>query len=266
MSDFDTHFEGIYGARWAPLKEALLKPSSKVSRSCFGGFAEYFLDAASVTVAEQLPLAAGDRVLDMCAAPGGKALVLLENLARVGGELLANELSLARRKRLEEVLRSHVPQEFRHLAKVTGWDGSLVGVKTPGKYDKILLDAPCSSERHLLEQDSSMKEWKISRTKQLGQRQYSMICSAMLALKPGGVLVYSTCSISPLENDAVLERLLDRKGDQISTDPSLGVALRLPMNGTAELNFEETKHGFQIFPDLNQGQGPLYFARLVKNA
>ena len=253
MNAFEEFYSSIYGARWPVLKSALLLPPDRVERSCFHGFAKYVMDQASIRAAEALNVQAGDEVLDLCAAPGGKALILLEALKN-RGSLIANELSFARRKRLEEVMRMHVPSESREHFKITGFDGNQFGLKRAECFDRVLLDAPCSSERHLLADDAEMKDWKISRTKQLAQRQYSLICSAMLALRKGGVLVYSTCSISPLENDGVIERLLERKGDQIRVDESdalLG-------------NLEKTRFGYQIFPDRAGGAGPIYVSRLVK--
>ena len=182
-------------------------------------------------------------------------MVILDALVNSGwkGEFIANELSYARRKRLEEVVRTHVPDASRSQIRVKGWDASQIGIRAKETYSRVILDAPCSSERHLLEQDPTMQEWKISRTKQLAQRQYALICSAVLALKPGGVLLYSTCSLSDFENDGVVERLLDRKGDQIQLDP------------TFQPGFEKTKFGFYILPDRVEGQGPLYFCRLLKS-
>ena len=195
----------------------------------------------------------GDRVLDLCAAPGGKSLILLEAL-QGRGELTANELSFARRKRLEEVIRSHSPPEAQKFARVTGYDGNQFGLKRASHFDRVLLDAPCSSERHMLEDDAEMKNWKESRTSQLAKRQYSLLCSAILSTQPGGTIVYSTCSISPLENDAVVARVLDRKGDQVELDAE-----------TSDLNdLEKTQYGFMILPDRAQGAGPMYIARLIK--
>ncbi len=255
MSAFDIFYEKIYGERWPRLKAALLAPSPKVMRSCFSGYAEYGMDEASIRAAEALRVQPGDRVLDLCAAPGGKALILAEKL-QGKGSLVANELSSARRLRLKTVVEQHVPEDQRALVLVTGFDGNQFGLKKPSEFDRVLLDAPCSSEQHLLGDDPEQKDWKESRTKQLAQRQYSLICSALLTLKPGGTLVYSTCSISPLENDGVIERLLDRKGDQIAIDPELGDLEAL----------ERTRFGFQIFPDQFSGKGPIFMARLRKLA
>ncbi|MBU6155131.1 MAG: RsmB/NOP family class I SAM-dependent RNA methyltransferase [Bdellovibrionales bacterium] len=222
-----------------------------MERDCFEGFARYTLDPASVRAALALKVQAYDRVLDLCAAPGGKTLVLLEGLQGCGS-LVANELSSDRRRRLKEVIASHVPENLQSLVTVTGFDGNQFGLKKKASFDRVLLDAPCSSERHLMEEDETVPEWKESRTRQLAMRQYSLLCSAALSLKKGGTLVYSTCSISPLENDGVIERLLKKKGDQVELDPD-----------TSDLSdLEATRYGFQIFPDRAKGSGPIYIARL----
>jgi 16S rRNA C967 or C1407 C5-methylase (RsmB/RsmF family) len=249
---FESHFAEVYGERWTSLRAALLLPHEKKARSCFGGFSEYVLDEASILAAQALGVRGSDLVLDMCSAPGGKGLILLEALTT--GSIILNEVSANRRRRLDEVVRTHVPPAYLPKAQVTGYDANQFGLKRENKFDRVLLDAPCSSERHLLEQDSEMKEWKVSRTKQLAQRQYSLLCSALLALKPGGTLIYSTCSISPLENDGVVERLLERKKGTVEVDPE-----------TSDLDdLEKTRFGFQVFPDRAQGMGPIYFSRLRK--
>jgi 16S rRNA C967 or C1407 C5-methylase (RsmB/RsmF family) len=211
------------------------------------------MDSASIRAAQALKVRPGDRLLDLCAAPGGKTLILAEALEGKGS-LTANELSMARRRRLKDVVESHVPESHRSLIVITGFDGNQFGLKKKSEFDRILLDAPCSSEAHLLEADPLMKDWRESRTKQLAMRQYSLLCSAILALKEGGTLVYSTCSISPLENDGVIERVLKRKSDEVMLDP----------DGSDLSDLEPTRYGYQIFPDRHGGVGPIYLSRLVK--
>jgi 16S rRNA C967 or C1407 C5-methylase (RsmB/RsmF family) len=249
---FETHFKGVYGPRWPQLRQSLLSDEVKVSRPCFGGYAHYYLDTASVVAAQALEVKPGDQVLDLCAAPGGKSLILAEMLEGKG-LLVANEYSRERRFRLMNVVQEHVPEQYRSLIQITGYDGNQFGLKKANSFDRVLLDAPCSSERHLLQADSEMKDWKESRTKQLSMRQYSLLCSGVLSLKPGGTLVYSTCSISPLENDEVIKKLLKKKGDSVVLDlpPSIAVG-------------ERTELGFQIFPDIASGAGPIYFSRIKK--
>jgi 16S rRNA C967 or C1407 C5-methylase (RsmB/RsmF family) len=79
-----------------------------------------------------------------------------------------------------------------------------------------------------------------------------MAASALLAVKPGGLVVYSTCALSPLENDAVMERLFKKKADMLELLPA-----RAPWG-------ESTERGWQIWPDQAEGRGPIYFARFRK--
>jgi 16S rRNA C967 or C1407 C5-methylase (RsmB/RsmF family) len=258
MSLFDLYFKSIYQDRWPLLQSSLLAEELKTSRSCFEGHASYYMDSASILAAAALGVQPGDQVLDLCAAPGGKTLVLAEKLAGKG-LIIANELSRDRRMRLLKVIEEHVPEKFHSLIQVTGYDGNQFGLKKANQFDRVLLDAPCSSERHLLHEDPSMKDWKESRTKQLAMRQYSLLCSALLSVKPGGVVVYSTCSISPLENDGVVERLLKKKEGTVELDWLVQEDEASKVSG-----IEKTSCGFQIFPDRASGAGPIYFSRLKK--
>ncbi|MBX7148833.1 RsmB/NOP family class I SAM-dependent RNA methyltransferase [bacterium] len=251
--DFDEFYKHYWGARWPALKEALLKEPLKIERpNAFKGMeAVYIMDKASVFPAMALDVQASDQVLDMCAAPGGKSLILAEALGE-GGHLIANEFSRARRDRLTQVIRDYVPENIRkERISVTGRDGSLIGVKEKEKYDRILLDAPCSGERHLLHDEGELKKWSPKRTKQLAQKQYALLCSALLALKSGGRLVYSTCALSPLENDAVVSRVLEKGKIKISI-----------IRNTHEIG-DATEHGWQILPDTT-GFGPIYFCVVEK--
>ena len=253
MNAFQEFYSKTYPDRWKELERALLRESEKSVRDCFGGHANYVMDQASIRAGLALGVRPGDLVLDLCAAPGGKSLILAEALEG-RGSLTANELSSQRRRRLKEVISTHVPGNLQSLILVTGFDGNQFGLRKKESYDRVLLDAPCSSERHQMEADPSMTEWKESRSRQLAQRQYSLICSALLSLKPGGTLLYSTCSISPFENDGVIERLLTRKGDQVRLDPETGDLTDL----------EKSPFGFRIFPDRSGGSGPIFLSRLLR--
>ena len=110
---FDDYFLAIYQSRWHELKMALLRDEEKVYRDCFKGFAQYYMDFASIRAANALKPQPGDQVLDMCAAPGGKALILTEML-QGQGSLVANELSRDRKMRMIKVFDEHVPLELRN--------------------------------------------------------------------------------------------------------------------------------------------------------
>jgi 16S rRNA C967 or C1407 C5-methylase (RsmB/RsmF family) len=242
------HFAQIYGSRWPELYAALQSDSRHVAYNPFNLPKPYFLDEASIVAAQALPVEQGYRVLDMCAAPGGKALVLASALET--GSLVANERSAARRSRLKRVIEEHLPDSLKKLVTITGYDAARIGMFQPNAYDAILLDAPCSSERHLLKSPELLKDWTARRSGFLAVRQYAMLVSAMLAAKPGGYILYATCSLSPTENDDVIRRILIKKKDKIKSinaQPSLG---------------EATEFGKIILPDTAAGAGPLYFALL----
>ncbi|WP_413569673.1 RsmB/NOP family class I SAM-dependent RNA methyltransferase [Bdellovibrio sp. HCB117] len=291
MQSFFDHFKKIYGERWPALYEALVKGEQQVARKNnlslvddlstkkWSSFAEkpelpgcywipsgqhvqpernadelldiYIMDPASVMVARALDVQSGDRVLDMCAAPGGKSLVLIESL-KEEGEIFCNDLSPERRERLKKVIQQYVPRHVRDRVWVTGKDGVQFGLKEPESFDRILLDAPCSGERHILENKAAQDEWSPRRTEHLASRQYSLLAAALLAVKSGGRIVYSTCSISPAENDEVIRKLLKKKKDAVRlVEASLGVG------------GERTEFGVVYLPD-QCGFGPLYFSIIEK--
>ena len=266
----------MHGERWPALLEALKAPEfqwarwnhfslqapaedyfipqerSEIPRDPEGLLQFYIMDPGSFHAAKALDVQSGDQVLDMCAAPGGKTLILAEAL-RNAGELLANEISEARRERLKKVIQQYVPRQVRDRIWVTGKDGGKFALTHKEKFDRILIDAPCSGERHLFETAKELQEWKPSRSEKLAQRQYALLTAALLAVRPGGRIVYSTCSISNLENDLVIEKLLKKKEGQFQV-----LATELPMPGA-----EKTKFGIQMWPDRCQA-GPIYYSVLEK--
>ncbi|HTL12347.1 MAG TPA: SAM-dependent methyltransferase [Bdellovibrionota bacterium] len=277
---FEDFYAGVFGDRWPALRRALNQRERQVLRPAFSADASggevpwlpgalwftperaemtltrnpaglltyYVMDPTSVLAARALDARPGERVLDLCAAPGGKTLVLLETGARV----VANEPSRARRDRLTQVIRQYATPEARTRVEVKGRDGERYGMAEPGAFDAVLVDAPCSGERHLLSHEDELAEWSEARSRRLAARQYALLASALLCLKPGGRLVYSTCALSPLENDAVVERLLSKKKDKVRVESD-----STPPSPWAE----RTEHGWIHLPDRG-GCGPLYFARL----
>lgn len=285
---FHTFYQNQHAGRWTGLCDALMQPSVRCARwNAFAGqltgersndstlmdglpgchrldeeasYEErqeglqcyYRMDPASLLPAQALEVQSGDRVLDMCAAPGGKSLILAEGLSEQG-HLTANEWSRARKEKLRSVLNAYLPDEMMSRIRISGHDASKWGLYEPDTYDRILLDAPCSSERHVLHQPAELEKWKPSRSKLLAQRQYALLCSALLACKPGGRVVYSTCSVSSLENDENIRKLIKKKGDtfQCLTDFARAIG-------------EKTEFGWQILPDKYPGWGPMYWVALEK--
>lgn len=270
-------FEAFYGelfeGRWPDLKTALLADPSRVALET-GLIQPYYLDAASLLVALALDVRPGQEALDLCAAPGGKTLVAALCLDG-NGSLTANERSASRRGRLHRVISQHLGPRLGSVVRVTGHDASRWALYEPESYDRVIADVPCSSERHLMHSASDMAKWSPSRTRNLSQGAYAIACAAIDALKPGGRLVYSTCALSPRENDDVVERVLARGSGRRSGAPRCMKAetrVASILEGAAiseagalqSLQAEATEFGANILPDRNNGAGPMYFAVLTK--
>ncbi|NWR62758.1 NSUN4 methyltransferase, partial [Bucorvus abyssinicus] len=165
----------------------------------------YLMDAASLLPVLALDVQPGDFVLDLCAAPGGKTLALLQT--GVCGHLAANDISISRTKRLYQILHSYVPKEIRETVRVTSRDGSDWEQWQGGAFHKVLVDVPCTTDRHsVLEQDNNIFHKRRTKERQmLPMLQLQLLMSGILATKPGGKVVYATCSLSPLQNEYVIE-------------------------------------------------------------
>lgn len=258
---FECYYRNLYGERW---EDDSLRPGDRpaglrqslVEEAAPAAFAEglrepYFLDAASVLAARSLRVPAGGTVLDACAAPGGKSLVIAAALPE-GTRLLANELSAERRRRLAAVLDRYLPEEKRARVTVSGFDAAAQGGRKSegGRFAAILLDAPCSSERHVIADPLALGRWTPARPRFLARRQWALLSSAFFLLKPGGSLVYVTCALSEEENDGVAGRLLEKPGARLDPpDFAEGEAVRF---------------GRIILPDRCGGMGPMYVARFYK--
>ena len=237
------------------LQGFILKPSQKVvpQDTVLGVLDFYVMDPASAVVAQNLDVQEGHRVLDMCAAPGGKTLVLFEKLKAIG-DLIANDSSEPRRERMKKVVQAYIPRLARERLFIHGKDGALFGVREPETFDRVLVDAPCSGERHLLTSAEGQKEWTANRSESLAYRQFSLLSGAFLAVKVGGSFVYSTCALSPTENDDVVAKLLERRKENLVLEEVKDFGLP---------GAEKTKFGLIFMPD-RCGFGPLYMSRIKK--
>ncbi|WP_427017279.1 RsmB/NOP family class I SAM-dependent RNA methyltransferase [Pseudarthrobacter sp. P1] len=146
----------------------------------------------------------GERWLDLCAGPGGKAALLAALAAESGATLLANEPAPHRAKLVSQALAA-VPREAWTVR--TG-DGREVGTESPETFDRVLVDAPCTGLGALRRRPESRWRRKLSDVSELGPLQRELLESAIAAVKPGGVVAYVTCSPHPAETTAVVEDLL----------------------------------------------------------
>lgn len=251
LDRFDEYYSSLYKERWPRLKEALLKKSEeKVVPP--GLKNPYYMDRSSLLTASLLPVTPSSTVLDMCAAPGGKSLVLALKMEGKG-LLVSNDRSPERRRRMKEVFSSSLPEESVEI-KITGYNAESWGVYEKEVYDYILLDAPCSSERHVLGSEKYLSQWSPSRPKRLQISQYAMLSSALIALKAGGHILYSTCSINSGENEEVIRKLVSRHPDEVETVD-------------VELEYSEKRdYGRIILPDSASGLGPMYCCLIRKRS
>ncbi len=157
----------------------------------------------------------GETVLDLAAAPGGKTLqmaALMENR----GQISAVEPVKGRFFKLKANVERHGATVVRCYMK----DGRAVGAKVAGRFDRVLLDAPCSSEARFRTADpATWAHWSLKKVKESARKQRRLLLSAVQALRPGGTLLYCTCSFSPEENELALDGLLRRHGEALEVEP-----------------------------------------------
>ena len=276
---FNSYYKEIFGERWEVLKEALLKESVPVSYNLSrikgeedGELRTYYLDAASILAAFSLPLKGAEEILDLCAAPGGKTLVI-SSLMDEDSKLTSNERSAERKHRLSKVVEEHIPSRIKENITVTCSDGAVWCKTKSNCFDRILLDAPCSSERQVLQDEKYLAQWSPARIKTLSMEQWALLSSAYRMLKDNGILLYSTCALAPKENDEVIERLFKKfdncvnlsfeseKYQNLKNDEA---KLQLFTDNVSLPDFERTKYGYQILPDKQNGAGPIYFSIIMK--
>ncbi|KAH0618654.1 hypothetical protein JD844_018051 [Phrynosoma platyrhinos] len=223
----------------------------------------YLLDAASVLPVLALNVQPGDLVLDLCAAPGGKTLALLQT--GCCRELAANDLSTSRTHRLHEVFHRYLPQELQKVVRITSWDGRKWGELETSTFDRVLVDVPCTNDRHSLmeENNNIFMRMRKGERQMLPRLQLELLVAGILAAKPGGEVVYSTCSLSQLQNEYVVERAVELLAIQYDIEiqvEDLSYFRRL-FQSTFSF-YPDCRVGELILPHLTANFGPMYFCRL----
>ncbi len=264
---FDQYYKNIYKNRWERLKKALLSENIYAEWKA-GGKDSYFLDTGSVLAATILPLKGSKEILDLCAAPGGKS-VILASLMDADAHLTSNERSVNRFQRLKQTCENCLPVEKIKNISLKCSDGAKWCRSKHEIFDSILLDVPCSSERHVLKNAVYLDKWYESRVKNIAFEQWSLLSSAYRMLKPEGFLLYSTCALNPTENDGNIEKLLKKFTNVNVVLQSdywknlIDITYKRFCN--AELpEVEITKYGCIVLPDAQELAGPLYFSLVKK--
>ncbi|MEM1946713.1 MAG: RsmB/NOP family class I SAM-dependent RNA methyltransferase [Candidatus Caldarchaeum sp.] len=220
----------------------------------------YIQGPVSMLVSELLDVRPGERVLDLCAAPGSKSTHIGQSLAG-RGVLVANDVSRTRIK----ALTSNLQRCGVLNCVVTLADGRYLGFKMPDYFDRVLVDAPCSSLGVAAKDWSILKKWSSKLSERMGRLQKSLLFSGFRALKPGGQLVYATCTYHPLENEAVVSALLDEFENAALVDIQVnGLSFSRGVECWRRLSFrDEVKKAIRIYPFQSGAEG-FFIAKVVK--
>lgn len=202
----------------------------------------YLQEPSAMTPADRLDPQPGDYVLDLCAAPGGKATELGARL-KGQGILLANDISNSRAKALLKNL------ELMGIsnAYVTSEDPERLLKEFPEFFDKVLIDAPCSGEGMFRKDPKMISFWESQGPEYYAPIQRTLVLQAADMLRPGGKMLYSTCTFSRLENEGTIQYLLDQR-------PEMKLVSCEPYEG-----FSPGRDGLEscvrIFPHKMKGEG-----------
>jgi 16S rRNA (cytosine1407-C5)-methyltransferase len=181
----------------------------------------YIQNLSSMMVSLVLDPHPGESVLDLCAAPGGKTLHLA-TMMQNQGQLAAVEAIKQRRYKLRDNIRRHGAS----MVKTYLADGRTIGGKTVERFDRVLLDAPCSAEaRFRAGEAKTWAYWSERKIREQARKQKGLLKSAARAAKVGGTIVYGTCSFAPEENELAVEYVLDLFPDCLELLP-----LELPVS------------------------------------
>lgn len=211
----------------------------------------YLQEPSAMTPASRLPIHPGDRVLDLCAAPGGKATELGARLEGKG-LLAANDLSSSRAKGLLKNLELF---GIGNVLVLSEEPGSLVP-RFREYFDKILIDAPCSGEGMFRKDRKMVKAWEEHGPEYFCKIQKGIIQQAAQMLRPGGLMLYSTCTFDQRENEEVVACLLEHF-------PDFEILPMEPYQGFSPGIGGDFRDTVRIFPHKMQGEGH-YLALLRK--
>ena len=164
----------------------------------------YLQEASAMAPVALLDPKPGERVCDLCAAPGGKTTQIA---GRMMGEgfLLCNEINPKRSK----ILSRNIERMAVANALVTNEHPATLAQRFPGHFDKVLIDAPCSGEGMFRKEEAAVTDWSVETVQMCARRQAEILDSGARLVRPGGRLVYSTCTFAPEEDELAVARFLE---------------------------------------------------------
>ncbi|QWU18079.1 NOL1/NOP2/sun family putative RNA methylase [Paenibacillus sophorae] len=210
----------------------------------------YIQEPSAMAPVELLGVLPGDRVLDLCAAPGGKSTQIAAKL-QGQGMLISNDLHPERTKALAKNLELCGARN----AVVLNESPERIAAAFPGFFDRILIDAPCSGEGMFRKDEDMVRQWDENTPTKYAGMQREILQAAALALRPGGTLVYSTCTFSPEENEGSIAEFL-------AGHPQFSV---VPAGGTGSFapGLEPLPGTARLWPHKVKGEG--HFIAVLRN-
>ena len=229
----------------------------------FGSMVEHRLglvfpqEAVSMIPPVLMEIEPKQKILDLCSAPGAKATQIAQYMENEGC-LVANDLNP---KRLN-ILISNLQRCGVLVARVTKMDGRRFS-RYEERFDRVLVDAPCSNVGMIRKNFKYLKYWREREIERLSRLQKDLILAGYKALKPGGILIYSTCTLDPVENEEVVDHLI-RSTDAEMEDIDIPINRRKPFDGFGDKEYtSEVKKCLRIHPQDNDTEA-FFVAKIRK--
>lgn len=228
------------------------------------------MNGSSILPPLALNVQGGDLVFDACSSPGGKSLLMLQtHLPKL---LIANDIQESRSNKVRKLMKQFI-YDFdkswkNHRCVVTESDAR--NNNEYGQYDKVLVDVPCTTDRHALNENDNniFKPSRIKERLRLPEMQSAILVNCIRLLRPGGDLVYSTCSLSPIQNDGVVHMALSKVFSEFGIAVTIKDLSRVMRPFESVFKFEHPrglKYGQMVLPFLPANFGPMYFCKLTRN-
>ncbi len=196
-----------------------------------------------------------EKVLDLTAAPGSKT-TQMASMMENKGEILANEIDKIRFERLKYNLN----MQGIIIAEAINEDGIKIGNQYPERFDKVLIDAPCSGEgRFILSEKATYEKWSMKMVRELSKLQEKLLESAAKACKKGGKIVYSTCTLNKEEDEKIVDYAVEELNLEVV---DINLKLKNTIKGNSKGVDKSVEKTMKIIPS-NQTEG-FYIAKFIK--
>lgn len=219
----------------------------------------YIQEPSAMAVVEIMQPKPGEKILDLSAAPGGKATQIAQHMKQQG-LLVANEIHPKRAR----VLSQNVERLGIKNCVVTNETPTKLAIRFPAFFDRILVDAPCSGEGMFRKNEEAIQEWSLDNVRQCAVRQHDILDDAKEMLAAGGQLVYSTCTFAPEENEQMINDFV--KNNPEFTIEAVEVYEKFSAGRSEWVNepVDDIKNTIRIWPHRVKGEGH-FVAVLRKN-